>query len=202
MTRLESLRHATERNRWRGLCIACTVMVISACSGPPAAPQPLPDENTPVAPATAPPAAQAIGPVELANEARVRELLAATKGKPLVVNVWATWCMPCVAELPELAKFHEGREKLGAGFLSLSADLSYEVEQTVKLFMRDKKVPFPVYVLDSLPPDVLAKMLNVEESKWDGPLPATFLLDKDGVMKQFWFEEVTSEELTKAVASL
>lgn len=191
---IQSLRHAT--SRWRGLFLLGLVVTAMACSGSqPVAPQ----ESSGEPPAAAP---EAIGAVELANEARAGELLAAAKGKPLVVNVWATWCMPCVAEMPELAKFYRASEKLGVGFLSFSADMTSEVDGTVKPFVKDKKVPFPVYVLDSLPPDRLAAMLKAEDSKWDGPLPATFLFDKDGVMKKYWFEEVTATELTQAVESL
>ncbi|MBX7257934.1 MAG: redoxin domain-containing protein [Candidatus Hydrogenedentes bacterium] len=191
---VQGLCHATLHRRWRGLLIL-GVLAAASCSGS----QPAPQEShaTPQQPAP-----ETIGTVELANEARVAELLSATKGKPLVVNVWATWCMPCVAEMPELAKFYRASEKLGVGFLSLSADMTSEVDGSVKPFVKDKKVPFPVYVLDSLPPDRLVEMLKAEDSKWDGPLPATFLFDKDGVMKQFWFEEVTEAQLTEAVSAL
>lgn len=191
--RIQGLCHAT--SRWRGLFIVSVLVTAVACSGSKPAPQ-----ESPAAPQTAAP--ETIGPVELANEARVAELLAATKGKPLVVNVWATWCMPCVAETPELAKFYRASEKLGVGFLSLSADMSSEVDGTVRPFVKDKKVPFPVYVLDSIPPDRLAAMLRAEDSKWDGPLPATFLFDKDGNLQKHWFEEVTEAELTQAAAAL
>ncbi len=140
--------------------------------------------------------------VERADAGAVKNIIARARGKPLVVNVWATWCGPCVAEMPELIKFSEFATQHNVVFLSLSADSTDTVEDTVKPFVQSKKIPFSVHVLDGVPPDDLAAMLGAQSAKWTGALPATFLFDKNGALVKAWLEQVRADELESACASL
>lgn len=199
-----------------GLAVRRTALFIaaaaalSACNQEPAAPAgtaatasqasqvPPAGVSPPIAPSS--PGAQPAAPqVSTANEEKVKELLAAAKGKTLVVNVWATFCIPCIEEMPELAQFYTARDPNKVAFLSLSADPGYSIEDAVKPFAVEKKLPFPVYVLQSLPPDRLAEILGVTSTGWSGELPATFILDANGALKKAWLERVHLEDLNTAV---
>jgi peroxiredoxin len=142
--------------------------------------------------------------VALADEDKVQQAIRDAEGKALVVNIWATWCLPCIAEMPELASFYTDMDSERVAFLSLSADQAYTLEDTVQPFAKERKLPFPVYVMDFTDPDpvLLAKMLGVSETKWDGALPATFVLDQDRKLVRHWFEEVKPGELQATVESL
>jgi thiol-disulfide isomerase/thioredoxin len=117
--------------------------------------------------------------------------------EPLVViNVWATWCAPCVRELPMLFKV----EKEFAGkvrFMFVSADFKSERDQAAKLitakgartpgyFRRGGDQPF----IESLHPD------------WNGALPATFVFDRGGKRLRFWQGELQEHVLSGALANL
>nr|WP_256437885.1 TlpA disulfide reductase family protein [Aquimarina sp. U1-2] len=87
------------------------------------------------------------------------------KGKVVLLNYWATWCPPCIAEMPSLQKlYNEYKDKVV--FVFLTEDDDPELEK----FMNSKNYNFPIY--RSLSPHP-----NPFEHK---PMPGTYLLDKKG----------------------
>ena len=140
--------------------------------------------------------------IALADGEAVKRLLASAKGKVLVVNVWATFCIPCIEEMPELAQFYRERDAKRVEFLGLNADPVYTIEDTVKPFVAEKGLPFPVHVLDGLPPDELAAILGVGTAGWGGELPATFVIDAGGTLRRHWFERAHLKDLSAAVAEI
>lgn len=166
---------------------------------------PPPAAKTAAQPAAAP--TPALSPaskpeIGLANADKVKQLVAAAKGKVVVVNVWATFCIPCIEEMPELAQFYKDRDPQHVEFLSFSADPPYSIEDAVKPFAAEKDLPFPVYVLDELPPDDLIAVLRVGSTGWGGELPATFVFDSTGALQKSWLERVHRTDLSAAVAAI
>ncbi|WP_154648000.1 TlpA family protein disulfide reductase [Pedobacter arcticus] len=94
--------------------------------------------------------------------------LSELKGKVVFLNFWATWCPPCIAEMPsinELKKRYKGKEEIV--FLMVDADSNYE--KSTK-FMQKRGYDLPVSIAVSSVPD------NI----FDGSLPTTLILDKQG----------------------
>lgn len=87
------------------------------------------------------------------------------KGKVVFINIWATWCPPCVAEMPSIQElyFSYGSEVV---LLCIAQDEPNKVEA----YMKKNKFTFPVYYQKSKSP----KELNSES------IPTTFILDKEG----------------------
>lgn len=69
------------------------------------------------------------------------------KNKVLVLNMWATWCGPCIAEMPSLENLYEKTKNDGIVF----ALVSDEDQETVNEFIQKKKFSLPVYTVENLP---------------------------------------------------
>lgn len=121
---------------------------------------------------------------------------AKTNGAQLtLVNVWATWCDPCKAEMPELVSFHKAFKEKGVRVMLVSAD-SAEDEQAAALFLKQSGVDFPAFILGESP----ASFLKSTQPDWNGGLPATFIIDSKGQIKKFWVGASTRQSLEERVA--
>jgi thiol-disulfide isomerase/thioredoxin len=117
-----------------------------------------------------------VGEVFLATPQELRAAIDAEKGNVVVMNFWATWCPPCVQEMPEFAKFWHEHEGKGVKFFSVSADYAGSKDEVVAPFMNSYEIPFPVRIMAVDNPDELTKVLELD---WDGALPATFIYGPD-----------------------
>jgi len=147
------------------------------------------------------PAAEAtdLPPIELADSAKVKELLDAAKGKVVVLNFWATWCPPCVEETPYFVDIYKKYKDKDFVFISLSADGPAAKDKAVKNFQKKHALPFPVYVLNGLDPDQMKDVLGKELS---GALPETLVYDKTGALKTSVEGGLTFEEMEAAIKPL
>jgi len=89
-------------------------------------------------------------------------------GKVLVLNFWATWCAPCVAEMPSLQRLHDVTADLDVRF----AFITREDPDVVRQFVEKKGIDLPIYVLSGEPPECFKGRA----------IPATFVLDKAGMI--------------------
>lgn len=137
--------------------------------------------------------------IETAAPEAFADLVRAHADAPLVINFWATWCAPCIAEMPELVAFHKTASDEGIGFLS--AAILSDIEGGVRPLLRDLNAAFPVYAIDTADPEALVAALPFD-TDWDGALPATFLLNGEGEIVQTWYEEVTEEILLEAARAV
>jgi len=116
--------------------------------------------------------------VELASldETGVAKLAKNESDKFLLISVWATWCGPCVAELPELTTINRMYRGRNFQLVTLSMDEPEEKEAALKV-LREKHVASLNYVSAVATRDKLADSLDKE---WDGPIPYTLLIAPGG----------------------
>ena len=123
--------------------------------------------------------AQGNSSVKLIKPAQYAPLVQETskQGQVLVVNFWATWCGPCVAEFPEFIKLDAEYKAKGVRFIGISADEVADLQPKVVTFVKENKVGFEIFVQDVEDPQ---EMIDVVDKEWQGALPATFVYDRTG----------------------
>lgn len=89
------------------------------------------------------------------------------KGKVVFMNIWATWCPPCIAEMPNIQKLYDKIDSSQVAFVMLSTDQS---EEKVNKFISRKGFTFPVYLAAS----------NVPSEFRVPSIPTTFVFSKEG----------------------
>lgn len=92
-------------------------------------------------------------------------------GKKVFVNLWATWCPPCRAEIPSIVKLSKTIDTSKVAFVMLSLDNNFD---KAKKFFESKKYPLPVYY----PAEELPALFNVQG------IPTTFIFDEQGELIQ------------------
>ncbi len=95
------------------------------------------------------------------------------RGKPVLVNFWASWCPPCRAEMPFIQEIFEDEEWSDKGLVILAINIG-ERPSTAKRFMASNGLSFPVPLDTS---QNVALKYNVSA------IPTTLLIDKDGIIK-------------------
>ena len=140
------------------------------------------------------------GPGELAgfNEAVHRELLARNKGKVLLFDFWATWCAPCLAEMPLLVAMEKRLREKGFRLITVSADEPEEKAGALE-FLERHNVPAPAY-LKSVDDD--DNFINAIDPNWSGALPALFLYDRNGNLVRSFIGETEMDALERAIRAL
>lgn len=108
---------------------------------------------------------------------QIKNLIEQRNGKTLLLNIWATWCIPCREELPVLNKllnYYSG-DKLD--IITISVDYPDEINKKILPFLKSINAGFPVFVAEISDDTELINLLN---PKWNGSLPATFIYNKNG----------------------
>jgi thiol-disulfide isomerase/thioredoxin len=109
-----------------------------------------------------------------------RELLgriAREKGNVVLVNFWATWCVPCREEFPEFARLHAAYAGRGLRVIGVSTDLERDRPAVAK-FLAEQKPGFPNYRKKSGGDP--QQFIDAVDTSWGGELPYTVLYARDG----------------------
>lgn len=115
--------------------------------------------------------------VEIINSSQISKLIRERHGKVLLLNIWASWCVPCREEFPELIKLQKQIGNQNVEIAAISIDYSDELETKVIPFVNSQNLNFKTYIADISNDSELINMLNPQ---WNGALPATFVYNKNG----------------------
>jgi thiol-disulfide isomerase/thioredoxin len=137
--------------------------------------------------------------VGVTNEKDIQKFITNREGKILFVNVWATWCLPCVEEFPYLVQIYNDYKDEEFDFLSLSADFGEDADSLIRSFMISQQAEFPVYIIDEPSSQDVINLLN---EKWSGAIPATFIYDREGKQQKYILGAQSYETFKQSIDSV
>lgn len=115
------------------------------------------------------------------------------QGKAVLMNVWATWCGPCVEEFPHLVELREQyADQLEVVFIS--ADFVEDKDKTLE-FLAGQGVHWESYFKTGRDDD----FINAIEESWGGALPFTKIYTPEGKISTFWENKADKETFEKAI---
>jgi len=112
--------------------------------------------------------------------------LASLRGKPLLINFWATWCAPCIREMPQIDRFYREFSPRGWQVLGLAIDGPTPVRE----FLARVKVGFPIGLAGLEGTELIHALGNAA-----GGLPFTVMINAQGAVLQRKMGETSFEEL-------
>jgi len=125
----------------------------------------------------------------------IKELLKNTSDKLRLINVWATWCGPCVEEFPEFVEMNHMYRDRGFEFVSISADDPARKDKALK-FLQREEASGPNYIFTT---DDKYKLIEAVDPKWEGALPYTILVEPGGKVVYAHQGIIDPDELKKII---
>ncbi len=114
-----------------------------------------------------------------------------------VINFWATWCAPCVREIPAFEQLHATYADSGVKVLLVSLDTPAQVENRVIPFIERMDIQSQVLLLDD---PISNRWIPLVSEEWSGAIPATVIYSRD--FRGFYEREFKFEELEAIVKPL
>ena len=144
-------------------------------------------------------------PLAMAQKADVvklpylKQIIESKSNKVQVVNFWATWCGPCVKELPLFEKLNsENRPDVAVTLVSLDLDLDPNPEKVYR-FIAKKNIKSDVLLLDERNPN---EWIDQVEKEWSGSLPATLVVNTNTGKRIFVARELKEGELEEMISKV
>jgi thiol-disulfide isomerase/thioredoxin len=123
-------------------------------------------------------------------------LIQSEPAKLHVVNFWATWCKPCVQELPYFKKASIRFKNEDVKFIFISLDFQGQINNKLVPFLNSNELPGEVWWLNERK---LHKMIDRVEASWSGAIPFTFFLKGSKEGMEFKEGELNYDELEKMI---
>ncbi len=114
--------------------------------------------------------------VDTINEVGIKELLKNNTDKLRLINIWATWCGPCVTEFPDFITINRMYRRRDFEFVSISGDNPEKKDKVLK-FLKEKQASNKNYLFNI---DDKYKLIEAVDPKWQGALPYTILVEPGG----------------------
>ena len=129
---------------------------------------------------------------------QLQENIRGEKDRIQVINFWATWCAPCLKELPLFEKLNEEQKDVRVTLVSLDLDLDPNIDK-VRSFVARKNIRSEVIILDERNPNA---WIDKVDRSWSGALPATLVINNKNGKRRFVEKELQVGELEKLIAEV
>jgi thiol-disulfide isomerase/thioredoxin len=143
--------------------------------------------------------AQSTGNIDLKSvePKDIKDLIAQNKGKVVVLNFFATWCVPCHKEFPDIVKLQAKYKAQGLQVIEVSMNDVTEKDDMQK-FLNETKPPFAVYIAANTEDQFYKDV----DARWDTALPMTMIYDRDGKNIYFYKEARSYDQFDKDITPL
>ena len=138
---------------------------------------------------------QAIKSVKITD---LEKIIAESK-TPLIINFWATWCMPCVEEIPYFLEEVKDHRKDSLTILLVSLDFKETFPKGISSFATKRKITALIVWLDETNADYFCPKVD---PKWSGAIPATLFINNKMGYRNFVEEQISHEQLKKEIKAI
>ena len=129
---------------------------------------------------------------------KLQQLISEKNDQIKIFNFWATWCAPCVKELPLFEKFGQQHPEIKIYLVSMDIDLDPDVQKVFK-FVERKKLNSNVLILDEQDPNAWISKID---NHWQGSLPATLVINTKSKKRKFVGKELHDGELEALIEEI
>jgi len=136
--------------------------------------------------------------VKLLSFNELEQRVAKGKDTTYVINFWATWCAPCVAELPSFEQLQKENKDKPVKIILLSMDFKSKLKSDVMPFVQKHQLKSEVYVINEPDQQVFIERVNKD---WSGAIPATLLINTKTQKRKFYEKEFTYNELIQTLTN-
>ena len=116
-----------------------------------------------------------------------------------IVNFWATWCAPCIKELPDFENINRDNKNKKIKVLLISMDFKEDLKTKLLPFMLNKNIESEVMLLDEVNGNYFIPKVAAE---WTGAIPATLIVNNKNNLKHFFEKKVNYELLKSEIESI
>jgi thiol-disulfide isomerase/thioredoxin len=132
---------------------------------------------------------------------KIHDLKAAISNadKPTIFNFWATFCKPCVEEIPYFQQLVKKYDSAGVRLVLVSLDLSEAYPKKIASFASKHKFTSPIKFLDETNADAFCPAVD---SSWSGAIPASLFVNNKTGYRKFFEEQLSRKKLEKEIQNM
>ena len=118
---------------------------------------------------------------------------------PLIINFWATWCQPCLEELPYFLDEVKDHKKDSLQLILVSLDFAEAFPKDIAKVANKRKFNVPLFWLDETNADYFCPKVD---PKWSGAIPASLFINNKTGYRNFYEEQLSHKELKKEIMAI
>jgi len=129
---------------------------------------------------------------------KLQDLEAAIKNsdKPTIINFWATFCKPCIEELPYFQETAKRYNSAGVQLILVSLDLPQAYPKKISAFAIKNKIKAPIAFLDETNADLFCPKVD---QNWSGAIPASLFVNNKTGYRKFFEDQLSKEQVEKEI---
>lgn len=127
------------------------------------------------------------------------EVVIKNSDKPTIINFWATFCKPCLEELPYFQETVKRYDKAGVQLILVSLDMHQAYPKKISAFAAKNKIVAPIFFLDETDADLFCPKVD---KNWSGAIPASLFINNKTGYRKFFEDQLSKEQVEKEILSM